>query len=604
MAVRVRQPDFVRRRIERFFFVVAVCYLALVGRLVWLQAVNGAYYRHRAGDMRTQHIEMPAERGAILDRNGKPMAVTTHSGVLVCDPTQVKNPARTAAAVARLLDTGPESILPLVTTRNEKDHFAIVRKGLGPETVETFRKMRGSKEWARDLEALALQDHAERAYPVGRDAVHVVGFMNPDPKGILRGQMGLERSLDTILRGRNGYVKAEVDAHRRVIPDTQVERQDPVDGPDVRLTLDSNIQHIVETELADCYRKYRPAGATAIVYDPRTGDILSLVSYPDFDPVTREELKHDREPLRDRALMPYEPGSTMKPITGSAALESKAISPSTPFYCGGRMPLNGRTIRCVLHGASERYGHGTETILEIIEHSCNIGAAQVGIRLGLQNMKRYLKAFGLLDGTQIGLQPDIPGTLGEGADDPRRSVGKVARVAFGQSVMVTPLALIAAYGAIANDGVLMQPRLVQCYQDAGGRIIKLFPPARVRQVISPQTAAFMRTCLEAVVTSGTGKGKAEIAGYTVAGKTGTAQKVVKGQRGYSREKYVASFIGFVPARNPRAVIAVVVDEPKSSIYGAQVAAPVFQSIGRQLMWYWKVPPDDPGSLLKGRTARR
>jgi cell division protein FtsI/penicillin-binding protein 2 len=218
----------------------------------------------------------------------------------------------------------------------------------------------------------------------------------------------------------------------------------------------------------------------------------------------------------------------------------------------------------------------------------------------MDRMRRYLEAFGLLDQSGVGLPMDPRGRLGFGAEAMAGGIAKTSRVAFGQSVMVTPLGMAMAYAAIANHGVLMKPRLVSAYYDGNGRLVKRFAPETVRQVIEPQTADYLAGLLQGVVEKGTGKAAA-VPGYTVAGKTGTAQKVVPGQHGYAHGKYVASFIGSMPVKDPKALIYVVVDEPKGAYYGAQVAAPVFQAVGQRLLWYWKIPPDDPASLDKSRS---
>jgi stage V sporulation protein D (sporulation-specific penicillin-binding protein) len=608
MAIPIRQQAVIKQRVEKFFLIVVIFYVGLVARLVYLQAINGGYYREKAAKLREQQIPLKAQRGAILDRDGKPLAVTTYTGMLVCDPTLIKDHEKTAATVAALIGATPEEILPLVSPQKlpngKQDRHVVVREGLSPDVVEAVRKARGDKNLRKLLEGIALNERPERSYPAGRDAVQVVGLTMPDKSGKAKGALGLEQSYDAVLSGSDGFMRAEVDARRRVIPDTQRERRDHVDGYDIRLTLDSTVQHIAETELEAGCKEANPVGATAIVMDPKTGDILAMASAPSFDPHSRAGLASPEEPALNRALSLYEPGSTFKILTAAAALDSKIITPSTVFHCGGRLPIGRKTINCVLHGDSQRYGHGDETILEIMEHSCNVGTAQIGMKVGLEHMAQSLAEFGLMEKTGLNLPTDTRGRLGLGAEAQRGGAAKVARVAFGQSVMVTPLGLATAYAAIANDGALMKPRLVQSFQDQAGKVIQRFPPQKVRQVISPETAAELKKMLHAVVVSGTGKICA-VPGYTVAGKTGTAQKVGRGAKGYSSGKYVASFIGFLPASNPRAVIFVVVDEPrKGSYYGAQAAGPIFQKIAQQLMWYWKVEPDDPGSLKPVHTARR
>jgi stage V sporulation protein D (sporulation-specific penicillin-binding protein) len=606
MAVLVPRTQLVRHRIERFFLIVALLYIALVARLVYLQAIRGAYYRNKAANMRAQEIPLVAQRGDLVDRDGKPLAVTTHIGTVVCDPTLVKDPAKAAAALAPYVEMTPEKILPLISPQKMKngknDRYVIVKEGLPAEIADSLRQ--AITEHGKDLAGLSLQEKPDRTYPAGRESVHVVGMVKPGADSKPLGVMGMEKSLDNVLRGNDGYMKAEVDARRRVIPDTQQERKDSRDGYTVKLTIDQTIQHIAESELAKCCELYKPEGATAIVLDPKTGEVLALASYPSFDPQTKAELQKSAEPLSNHALSLYEPGSTLKILTAATALDNNIITTSSTFYCGGSLQVGKKQIKCVMHHGEGR-GHGTETITDIIRHSCNVGTAQVGMKLGMDLMEQCLRDFNMLENTGVGLPADNHGRLGLGAEAQRNSLSKVARVAFGQAVMVTPMALASAYAAIANGGLMMKPHMVLAYQDSNGKTVKEFKPEKLRQVVKPSTAAELNRILQAVITSGTGKGSANIPGYTVAGKTGTAQKVGKGEKSYSRSKYVASFIGYVPANNPKAVILVLVDEPKGGkIYGAQIAAPVFQAIGQQTMWYLKVPPDDPASLRSNRVAKK
>jgi cell division protein FtsI/penicillin-binding protein 2 len=613
MAVQAPHPPLIRRRIEMFFFFVALCYVALMGRIIYLQAVYGDYYREKARDMRERTLRLSASWGAITDRNGRPLAVTTHRGVLVCDPNLVEDAEKTAQAAAEIFGGSPADYRDVLQRRQATNpktgetkpiRWAPLKKGLTLEQMETFQTRRADKKRGKVLAGLFIQDIPERTYPMGSEAMHVIGYMVQGDDGKMRGGMGLEASLDTVLRGRDGEVQAEVDGKGRVIPDTRQLMRAVEDGLDVKLTLDSHIQHIAASELAVVCEKYKPVGATAIVLDVKTGDVLAMVSYPSFDPLKRKELKGDIEPmLLNRAITRYEPGSTLKIVSVCSALEDKIISPNTRLYCGGKLQIGKRYIRCVLHGPEERHGHGWVTPDEIIAKSCNVNTAQIGRMMGLEGLERHLHRFGLLEKTGVKLPNDMAGTLGFKEERYRGGAGKAARVAFGQSVMVTPLALASAYAAIANNGKRMLPRLVMAYTNSDGKVVQEFPQRQAGVAIDPQAAAHARNYLEQVVLNGTGKKDARIPGYTCAGKTGTAQKVVTQQRGYARGKYVASFVGYVPARNPRVVICVVVDEPQGSeYYGSQVAAPAFREIGKRVMWYLKVPPDDPASLRQQEAA--
>lgn len=598
MAIPYRQQDEVRHRIERFFLIIALCYVALVARLVYLQAIEGGYFRERATKMRDRKMTLHAQRGAILDRDGKPLAVTTHKGDLVCDPRQVKDPARTAEILAGILGVPKEQILPLVSPHLLKNGRpagnVMVQTGIEPAMVDAIQQARSDRELRKDLAGINVIDRPDRTYPGGREMAQVVGLLMPGKDGQMTGAMGVERSLNTFLCGHDGYVVTEVDPRRRPIPDTQSARQDAADGADVRLTIDSTVQHIVDEELGKCFAAFHPDGAAAIVLDPKTGDVLAMASYPQFDPLHREQLGQPGEPGRNRALTPFEPGSTMKIVTAAAALRSGAITENTIFHCSGSYQLYNKNIRDAEHMAG---GHGDEDIKKVIAESCNVCTAQIGVKVGLDRLRDAINDFGLLDKTGIELTADQRGSLGPDTGSQKGDVIKVARVAFGQSVMVSPLAMASVYATVANGGLRVPPRLVLSYQDANGKTVRSFPPKAPVRVLSPELAATLKGLLRAVVTDGTGKGKANVPGYTVAGKTGTAQKVVPGHRGYSGQ-HIASFIGFLPASNPRAVIYVMADNPKNGYYGAQVAAPVFQAIGERLMWYWKVPPDDPATLTQ------
>ncbi len=607
MAIPFRQQDQIKHRIERFFLLVAACYLVLIARLVYLQAIHGGYFRAKAEAIREEKIPLRAQRGDILARDGKPLAVTTHVGVLVCDPTMIKDPAKTGTLLASLLNVRPDEIVPLVSPQmrpnGKPSRNVVVRERLDPDQMRAVREAKGRRGEAKLLEGINMLEKPERSYPTGSEAVHVVGLLTSSTGDRMRGGMGLEQTCDRLLEGADGYVKTEVDPRRRPIPDTQQVRVDAADGRDVRVTLDSTIQHIAESALEKACNEFLPDSAAAIVLDPKTGDVLAMVSSPTFDPAHREQIAGPNEPSMNRALTPIEPGSTMKILTAAAALQEGAITTSSTFHCDGKLLLGNKTISDAEHGKAGG-GHGDANIRTTISESCNVCTAQIGMRVGLARMQKYLADFGMLDKTGVELTADQRGSLGQIPGGQRGDTYKVARVAFGQSVMVTPLAMATAYGCIANKGLLVPPRLVMSYQDAAGRTIKQLPVRAGRQILKPEIAATLTSLLEQVIISGTGKNAANVPGYTVAGKTGTAQKVKRGVRGYSGQ-FIASFVGFLPAKNPRAVIYVMVDNPKGGKhFGSQVAAPVFKSIGRQLMWYWKVTPDDPASLSQIKTALR
>lgn len=609
--VRPSSPS-VHGRIVIVFWLIAAAHAAMVLRLADLQIRHGEAYRTEAFRSRARTIPLPATRGDILDRHGHTLAGTTYRSTVVVDTTLIRDPGRTASILASVLQAPVADLLAYCTPQPPGQRVSPravkLPISLTLSQEEALQRLQQDKGARSALCGISIVKTPQRIYPAGREAANVIGILGDRPDG-LHGVAGLERSLDGVLAGSSGMVRAEVDARGRVIPGTEVERRRRADGLTAVLTLDASVQHIAAFELAECCRQYHPAGATAIVMDPVTGDILAMVSWPTFDPASRKELASGpaanrsspgMEALRNRAISLFEPGSTMKIVTAAAALTEGVITPSTRFYCAGEYKLGRHTIRCALHHGER--AHGDETIEGIIRNSCNIASAQIGMRLGMERLEKYLRAFGLLEPAGVELPGDVRGRLGFGYEADRESLSKAARVAFGQSVSVTPLAMARAYSVIANGGMLVDPRLVLEYRDPAGRTVRTNPPRVRGRVIAAEMAAYLRTLLEGVVRSGTGTA-AQVPGYTVAGKTGTAQKVVPGHRGYAPDRYVASFIGFIPATNPRALIYVVVDEPHGAYYGAQVAAPVFQRIAQWLMWYWKVPPDDAASL-KSRLARR
>jgi stage V sporulation protein D (sporulation-specific penicillin-binding protein) len=603
MAVRGEvRGTFVRRRIERTFFVILACYLGLIARLFFLQGVEGSSLRSEAIHNRQQKIVLAAHRGSICDRDGKLLAVSLYAGTVGFDPSVLrfegedarkrdkdeKTLAKSIQTVAGILNMPVEQVSTIVhnginAAPRKQVRFVPILKAVDLETAQKIREAHPR------LAGFGVDDGSRRFYACGENAAHVVGLIGGD--GI--GASGLERTYHRWLQGTNGFAVVQVDDRLREIPDT-VQRIEPAhDGYDVVTTLDTNAQQIATEEARRVSEAYHPMGISVVIVDPTNGDILALVSQPTFDPNPGQRKGVDTkllpEMMRERcASTLYEPGSTLKSLTIAAALDSGVITMNSEFFCTGRLAVGKKTIHCVLHGASEAGGHGRETCADILRHSCNIGAAQIGMKMGPDLLFDYCTKFGLFDPLGVGLPAEQYGRLSFDKTENVRSMAKVARVAFGHSVTTTPLHVAMAYAAIANGGVLMRPRLVSCVKDASGKVVKSWAPQQVRRVVSEQTSQLMMTMLRGVVSNGTGK-VAAIPGYEIAGKTGTANK-------YHRGKYVGSFIGVMPAslkESPRAVILVAVDEPHGAYYGAEVAAPAFQAIARRLLACWRVPEDDP-----------
>jgi cell division protein FtsI/penicillin-binding protein 2 len=424
------------------------------------------------------------------------------------------------------------------------------------------------------------EDTGIRYSPSGRLGSTVLGFVGIDENGL----DGIEYAYDRYLHGTSGKMTLEADEFGRPIPFGQTQILEPAKpGHSIVLTLDAYLQFEAERLLRDAVRKFSARSASAVVMDPNTGEILAMANVPDYDPGNYANSPLDAR--RDRAVMDaYEPGSTFKPITAAAALESGRATPETRFPARDAITVGGHTI----HNAEDGFmasRSGTETLEDIIAYSHNVGAAEVGIATGPNAMYRMIRRFGFGDRTQIGLPGENPGIVLPVAD---WSGSSLATISFGHGISTTPLALARAYAAIANGGLLLRPRIVGQILDADGNTVYRYGREVERRVISPATAAILRRYLTAVVTRGTGNPTAQVPGYTTAGKTGTAQVVENGY--YAAGQYIASFIGFVPAERPRFVIAVKVERPRGAIYGSVVAAPVFAQIARAAMLHAGVMP--------------
>jgi len=438
------------------------------------------------------------------------------------------------------------------------------------------------------MEGIGLVMEGRRFYPKGPLLAHVMGFAGMDGEGL----EGIERRYEPQLHGEKRVVILQRDAMgRTVFPKGQAE-QVPAAGHSLVITIDEVIQYIAEKELEEAVTKARAKSGTVIVLDPQTGAVLALAISPRFDPNAVASLTADR--WRNRALTDaYEPGSTMKALVAAAALEEKVMKPSTMLYGeNGRMTI----ANTVIHDHEKL---GWMTFAQVIQKSSNIGAAKTGMALGDQRLYRYLQAFGFGQKTEIDLPGEAGGLVKHPKEWGRRSL---ASISMGQEIGVTPIQMVSAVAALANGGVLMKPYVVSEVRDAQGKSLRQFLPQVKRRVVSPETARTVTSILEGVVTDGTGA-KAAIPGFRVAGKTGTAQKIDPRTGAYSSTLFVGSFVGFVPADNPRLAMIVVIDEPQGESWGGTVAAPVFRRVGEQVLNYLGVSSDEPVKLAMASTRR-
>jgi cell division protein FtsI/penicillin-binding protein 2 len=606
MAVRSNvRYELPRQRVWLVFGTILFCYIGLVFRLLWLQGREGASLRTEAAARRRHRIELPTQRGSICANDGRPLAVSLYSGTLSfdpgalrADPTDARRNERNERdlnkailTLAPMLNMQPEQLAATVGTARQNYQFhpharglrdIQIAKDLPLEFAGNFRNARIT------FPGFTLLDGSRRYYTSGANTAQVVGFVGKDgqPLG------GLEKACSKWLIGQTGIASAELDGRHRTIPDTLQRTRPAQDGLDVHTTLDPNIQHIVTEEASKIAEKFHPAGVSVVVVDPQTGDILSLVSLPNFDPSQNLSTVSIDAQWERCATRLYEPGSTLKALTLAAALDNGTITENSWFTCTGHFEIGRKVIHC-----AHSEVHGSQNAAGILKHSCNIGAALVGLKMGPEKMQEAETRFGLLDKLDIGLPGQKRGYYSLDKTENIDSAAKTARVAFGQSITTTPLHVAMAYAAIANGGTLKKPRLLTSLRDSSGAVVQKWAPQPGKTILKPQTCAELTSMLRGVVTEGTGK-IAAVPGYMVAGKTGTAQK-------YKPGKYVGSFIGYLPASpqaTPRAVILVAVDEPQGEHYfGADVAGPAFQAIATRLMQYWRVPEDDPDST-QAKTA--
>lgn len=561
-------------RAKYLFWGACVFAVYLVVRLYVVQVAHGAALAAMARGQQSADIKQPAKRGTIYDREMTPIVLSLPSQSVYAVPKQIGDLTAAVQVLAPLVHVGAAKLRADLQDRAYAGNVLIARK-VSRDVADALR--------AKDLPGISVvpEETGVRYAPSGRFAANAVGFTGTDENGL----DGLEYSLDSILRGTPGEMTLEEDQFGRAIPFAGphvIVAPRPGDG--VQLTLDSYLQYETQRILDDDLKATHAESGVAIVMDPWTGEVLALASAPTYD--LREYWKYSAETRRDRAVADaYEPGSTFKLITAAAALDSGKVTPETTFPARDVMQIGPATI----HNAEDGFmasPSGRETMADIIAYSHNVGAAEIGMAIGKQTLMREIHRFGFGDPTNIELPGENPGIVPKLAD---WSATTLPTVAFGHGIAVTPIALIRAYAAIANGGMLMRPRIIGAILDDGGRVIYRYPPEVERRAISQRTAAVLRGYLRGVVVRGTGNPSARVDGYTTAGKTGTAQ--VAGSGGYVPGAYVGSFVGYVPAEHPRYVILVKIARPQGAYYGTVVAAPAFAKIARMAMLHAGVMPD-------------
>ena len=568
-----------RRRILTLLCIMCVIFCIIVGQLINLQVVISQDLQARAQTQWTGRSRVSARRGEITDRNGTALALSATAYAVSASPRQVKDPEAFARELAAVLDVDAQTVAKKVADRTKGG--VTLKRQVPRETAQALLKRREELRAAGNtaLDGLYLEEDQLRVYPMGAFLTQVLGLTTID--GV--GQSGLEKQLDKYLRGKDGLIVSEVDGRGNELPYSVSEYTPPVNGGSVRLTIDAAIQGFAEKAMRECYEVNSAVAVQAVVMDVNTGEVLAMVTKPDYDPNSppRDDVEALTAMMRIRPISDvYEPGSTFKILTSAAALETGVTTPTEGFYCSGSVTVEGSKIRC--------WGrpHGAESMAEAIQNSCNPVFVELGLRLGTARLYSYLRAFGLGSRTGIDLEGESAGIL---ISESSVKTVDLARIGFGQSVAVTPLQLICAVSAVANGGNLMRPYIVKEITDAEGNVVERNEPEVVAKPLKEETSALMRELLWAVVERGGGK-NARIEGIKVAGKTGTAQIYRDGV--ISRDAHIGSFIGFAPADSPRVAVLVVVHESAlRPDYGSVTAAPYARQILADTLNYLGIYPE-------------
>lgn len=549
----------IHTRIRYVFLIVLICLVITIGRVFYIQVFQYEKLATLAESLWSRKLPIMADRGEIIDRNGEVLATNITTTSLVVIPTQIKNPEDTAQKLAEILNCSYDDMLKHVKKRTSIERVHPEGRQLDYQTAEKIDALK--------LDGVYLVKESKRYYPYGELLSHVLGYVGIDNQGL----SGLELYYDDYLTGEDGSIKYFSDGkgHRLELAEIY---EAPTSGVTLQLAIDIRLQEAIENELNNAMSKYNADRAIALAMNPKTGEVLAMASRPTFD---SNNYKDSTTEVINRNLpiwMTFEPGSTFKIITLTAALEEKTINLfEGQFHDSGSINVDGATIHCWKHG-----GHGTQTYLEVVENSCNPGFVNIGFTLGTEKLMSYIHNFGFGSKTGIDLNGEGRGILFK-----TENMGNVetATTAFGQGVSVTPIQQVKAVSAAINGGYLYTPYIVKNFLESETKsVIKAVTPNKEKQVVSEETSKLVRYALENVVAKGSGH-NAYIENYRIGGKTGTAQTVENGV--YSSNKYILSFIGFMPADDPEIVVYVAIQNAKNVVqYGGTVSAPIAKNIFR------------------------
>ena len=576
-------------RIATLLAFFLVLFIALGSRAFQLQILSSKALKARAEKQHTQALQLQPDRGIIFDRNGEKLAATIMADSVCADPSKIDNPGVAAKALASVLGTDKTLIQKKLSGAK---NFCWIARRIAPEQVDRVQEL--------GIEGIFIVKEPKRFYPSGELAGHLIGFVGSDANGL----EGLELKYDQQLKGNPEKLLWTRDAKgKRLYPRVEKPEAAQKENYNLVLTIDSRIQHLVESNLKAAVKSKGAKGGFAIVMDPRTGEILALANEMGFDPNNFSTV--DPGTGKNKAITDcFDPGSTFKPFLAAAALEEGVVKETDLFNCENG---NYRVADRVIHEA-QRKRHGTLSFREILKYSSNIGSVKVAEKLGKEKFYQYIRNFGF--GAKTGI--DLPGEV-SGLLRPVETWTRVdaATIAFGQGISITAIQLITALSAIANQGVLMKPFVVRGLMDRKGKLVQAYHPTMVRRIVSPETAKRLTHIMTDVVGAEDGTGKhARIVNVAVAGKTGTSQKFDFTRHVYSSERVKTSFMGFFPSDDPQVAILVILDEPQRDKWGGVAAAPVFREIGEQILTRFKtnirdnplVEEERPGMDMKLKLA--
>lgn len=557
----------------RIFFVIGGGLIFF--RLIFLQVATHDKWVALAQDLHGAEIEITADRGEVFIEDGGqpyPLAVNREIPTVYIVPKEVTDEERVASELSRILQVDRE--LLIYKMRNKEDPFEIVKKRISDEERIQVSDL--------NLKGVRFLPEKYRYYPAGELASHVIGFASLEDNGKVGGY-GIEASLNSLLQGSKGTLEQEKDAAGRWLPLTDRKITDAKHGANVYLTLDRNIQFETEKIMHEAVEKYATDRASAIVMDPKTGRILAMASSPQFDPNKYREVEDYADFLNTTLSLAYEPGSIMKPITMAIGLEEGKVTPDSEFNDPGTISIGGFNIK-----NAEGKTYGQSSMYKVLEESINTGVIYVERQVGNEAYRDYMKRFGFGEKTGIELPAELSGDI-RSLDRTKQDI-QFYTASFGQGITTTPLQMVQAFGAMANKGVMMKPQIIKRIEYADGKVEER-QPEKVRQVLGEKASEDIGKMLRTVVTKGHGK-RADVPGYLVGGKTGTAQVAKSGSKGYEEGLTIGSFVGYAPLQDPQFVVLVKLDNPKNVEWAESSAAPAFGEIMRFLLEYAKIPPTE------------